>query len=166
MQTPTRTRSRHPRRLLMAGVLALALLTAACAGSDSDTATPTTEATTTAPSTTTARSTTTTVPKPSCAEVQAVIEQLSPADLATLKQWQIMFASRVVGEPDAWLFLAMPTAGSPSTAAYYDWSPSHGLGPARPVTDPGVRSDVQDASVMLFNLMCATPDIGGLGELG
>ena len=167
MQSSSREMDRPRRMLALVGTLTMALLLMSCGGSDSDSASSTTGASSSVPPTTQASTTTTAsgVTKPTCDEVNVVLDQLSASDRATLLQWQVLFLSRASGRPDGWLFLAMPTANSPSIAAYYEWSASSGLGPPLPVNDPGVRSDIQDASAMLINLMCATAQLGGADGL-
>jgi hypothetical protein len=107
-------------------------------------------------------STTSTVPppsgtKPTCDEVQAAIAQMTPSDVATLSQWQILFFSRLPGSAEGWRILTQPTDSSPPESVYYDWSPTGGLTAPWVISASDEKAALRDASVMLITMRCATP---------
>lgn len=129
--------------------------------SSSNEATASTTTVTTPPTTTsTVAPTTTASPTaqaPSCDEVQTVLAQMSPSDVATLEEWQMLFVSRLVGSNDGWRILTQPTGSSPSGAVYFDWTPATGLSSPIDVSSPEEAAALRSASLILITMRCATP---------
>jgi len=103
--------------------------------------------------------------KPSCAEVQAAIAKMSPADLATLNKAPILFFSRLPGSDNGWRITALGdvtgTAPRPDVLVYYDWTPATGLGPPVVVLNPDDAKVLQgdDTSVTLLGMTCVNAKV-------
>jgi len=143
---------------IVAPVAAFVLLAGACGSSGTETTTASTVSpssvettTTTAPPTTTTATAVAPAPsgaKPTCAEVDAFIAQLSPSDRAMLARAEFMYVGRGPSGGDTWRVYTQvdvtKPALTPEIAVYYDWSPATGLSSPVVVTSFAERDALVD----------------------
>jgi hypothetical protein len=139
-------------RLRLGGLAVLLMATAAACGSTaSDEGSSTTASSVVTTVTSVQPSTTTSAPtgsRPTCAEVDAFLAQLSPSDRAMLARADFMYVGRGPTGGDTWRIYTQVDVTQPvlkpEIAVYYDWSPESGLSAPTVITSFEEREALVD----------------------